>query len=479
MGVKLLLADPNSEWLKEAADFFSGLCYEVETCSNGKRSQLMLYNHKFFATILNLEIQDHPGIQVLKFIKANYPSMKIILIMSREETLKENGLDRALLAKQGIVDVFIMPYQLRELQQSLEGHQSFEEIISRSKTREGVSAEEEVDSSDDQFMKVKIAEFFSTKSVQFDVFIRLREGKYLKILHSGDTFSKERIDTYKNEKKVEYLYFKKEDRIRFVRLQNYISEKTAPNKAVAIETKVGLIKNLAEVYVEGIYTEGLKPVLIDQGKALCGNIYEVVHNNSDLFKLLRTYSEKNNSLYAHSYMVTLFSSMIIKQFVWESKIVNESVGMAALLHDIGRTVQPAELKEMSPNNMTKEQLEIYKKHPEEGVKILNGYPQIQEAVKQIILQHHERINGEGFPTGLRSHKILALAQIVGVADEFVQIMVDGALKAPEALKKMLADPTCTKRHSAIILENFLKVFIDPGKSNMNSLTSKGPTKQSA
>ncbi|MBF0360233.1 MAG: HD domain-containing protein [Oligoflexia bacterium] len=475
MGVKLLLADPNSEWLKEAGDFFSGLCYEVETCSNGKRSQLMLYNHKFFAVILNLELQDHPGIQVLKFIKTNHPSMKVILTMSNEEVLKTNGLDKVLLAKQGIVNIFITPFQLRDLQQALEGHQTFEEIISRTKTREGVSAEVDVDMSDDQFMKVKIEEFFSTKSVQFDVFIKVRDGKYLKILHAGDTFSKERIDKYKNEKKVEFLYFQKEDRIKFIRLQNYISEKTVQHKGIATETKVGMIKNLAEVCVEGIYTEGLRPVLIDQGKALCGNIYEVIHNNNDLFKLLRTYAEKDNSLYAHSYMVTLFSSMMIKQFVWESKIVNETVGMAALMHDIGRTTQTGDLREMSPNKMNEEQLKVYRKHPEDGVKILDGYPQVQEAVKQIVLQHHERINGEGFPFGLRSHKILALAQIVGVADDFVQIMVDGQLKAPEALKKMLSDPNCTKKHSAVILENFLKVFIDPSKFSSPSSAPSTPS----
>ncbi|MBF0314530.1 MAG: HD domain-containing protein [Oligoflexia bacterium] len=467
MAIRILVADPDMEKGKELASFLVKLGYEADSCMNGRTAQLKMYNKQFFAIILSLDIQEYSGGQVLKFIRTNHPSTKVILTMKSEQTLADAGLDRNTLAKQGVFDVFIgAEVASKDIQGAIEGHRDYRTLLVQA-SNEGASEEQEMDLSDDRFVQIRIEEFVSIKAVQFDIFIQLRSGRYVKILHAGDTFSRERLDKYKNEKKVEFLYFLKEDRIKFIRVQNFVAEKAAANANISLNTKVSVVKGLSQVFVEAVFTEGLKPLIFDQGKVLCDNVYEIIHKNDDLFKLMRDYSVFDPSLYTHSYLVGLFSGMIVKQFEWESRIINETLVMAALFHDIGCTKLAPEIREMSYLKMTPEQLGLYKAHCELGVQILSEQPVVPQAVKQIVLQHHERISGEGFPYGIRSHRILVLAQIVGLADEFTRHMVDNKLQPPAALRKMLSDPSCVKRHSAVILESFLKVFADPRKIAQN------------
>ncbi|MBF0299786.1 MAG: HD domain-containing protein [Oligoflexia bacterium] len=471
MAVKILIINHALYLAKELASFLTKVGYETDTCVTGKDAQIMMYNKKYFAIVLDLAVQDHPGPQVLKFVRQIHTSVKVILTIPAEQNLQDYNLEKNLLEKQGVFDVFIGTPSFKDLQIAIEGHRDFGDII-KNESGVGVSEETEANLHDERFVQISIDEFISVRAVQFDVFVKLLSGKYIKILHSGDTFDKERVEKYKNEKKVEHLYFLKEDRTKFVRLQNFVAEKAIVNKKVSAKSKVNLVKGLSEIYIDAVYEEGLKPLIIEQGKAICDNIYDIVHKKNDLHKLLREYSSFSNSLSTHSYLVTFFASMIIRQFEWDSKTTNETLGMAALLHDIGCTKLAEDIREMSPFKMNEEQLNRYKLHCQDGVDILNACPSISQMVKQIVLQHHERINGEGFPCGLKYERILELAQVVGLADEFVRHMVDNQIRPPDALKKMLLDQNCLKRYNGFIIERFLKVFTDPDGQLNRSLNIK-------
>lgn len=462
MTVKILIVNPTLSVATEIAGFLEKLGYETNICNTGKSAQVMMYNKKYFAVILDLSVQDHPGPQVLKFIRLSHPNLKVIITMPDESIMQDYSLDKNILERQGVYDLFIGEPSLKDLQMAIEGHRDVRELIIKD-TNKGVTEEQEIDIQDEAFVKVGIDEFISVKAVQFDVFVKLPSGKYIKILHQGDTFSRERIEKYKNDKKVEHLYFLKEDRTKFVRLQNYVAEKVIDNDNVSLKSKVNVIKGLSEIYIEAIYEEGLKPLAIEHGKNLCNNIYEIVHAKKDLRKLLRYFSVFSTSLSTHSYLVTLFSSMVMKQFEWASKSSNETLGMAAILHDIGCTKLDEDIREMSPFKMNEEQLTRYKDHCEKGVAILDLCPSIPLVVKQVVFQHHERINGEGFPSGLKYERISELAQILGLSDDFVRIMVDNQIRPTEALKKLLLDSNCFKKYSGFLLDRFVKIFVDPVK----------------
>ncbi len=96
--------------------------------------------------------------------------------------------------------------------------------------------------------------------------------------------------------------------------------------------------------------------------------------------------------------------------VWETQT-------AGLLHDIGKLGYPEVLLQKFPPEMTAEEWQLYRYHPEIGWHILRRHRGLQ-GVAEIVLQHHERLDGSGFPGHLQGHHIRLGARIIAVVDTF-------------------------------------------------------------
>ena len=104
----------------------------------------------------------------------------------------------------------------------------------------------------------------------------------------------------------------------------------------------------------------------------------------------------------------------------------------ALLHDVGKIGSPAEILE-KPDRLTDEEFEIMKQHVELGLRILEPVPAFED-ILPIVLEHHERCDGSGYPAGKSGEAIDPLARIVAVADCF------DALRSDRPYRKGLAVP---------------------------------------
>ena len=90
------------------------------------------------------------------------------------------------------------------------------------------------------------------------------------------------------------------------------------------------------------------------------------------------------------------------------------VRVAALLHDVGKIVVPSEIL-AKPGRLTEIEFELIKTHPRAGNEMLAGI-EFPWPVAEVALQHHERLDGSGYPQGLRGEAIMLEARILAVAD---------------------------------------------------------------
>lgn len=93
----------------------------------------------------------------------------------------------------------------------------------------------------------------------------------------------------------------------------------------------------------------------------------------------------------------------------------EKIAFAAILHDIGKIDIPDKILK-KPGKLTKEEFDIIKKHPVIGAEMVKET--YYENLSDIILQHHERIDGTGYPYGLKGDEIMIEAQVIAMADTY-------------------------------------------------------------
>jgi putative nucleotidyltransferase with HDIG domain len=90
------------------------------------------------------------------------------------------------------------------------------------------------------------------------------------------------------------------------------------------------------------------------------------------------------------------------------------IRVAGLLHDIGKISIPTEILS-KPGQLTDVEMSMIRTHPKVGYDILRSI-EFEWPVAQIVLQHHERLDGSGYPSGIRGDEILLEARILAVAD---------------------------------------------------------------
>ncbi len=115
----------------------------------------------------------------------------------------------------------------------------------------------------------------------------------------------------------------------------------------------------------------------------------------------------------HERRVAKLSVAIAKKMgLTQDKI--DAIRTSALVHDIGKIYVPSEILS-KPGRLTKQEFDLIKAHPLKGYEILEAV-EFPWPVSTIVLQHHERLDGSGYPNGLKSPEILTEAKILAVAD---------------------------------------------------------------
>jgi HD-GYP domain-containing protein (c-di-GMP phosphodiesterase class II) len=92
------------------------------------------------------------------------------------------------------------------------------------------------------------------------------------------------------------------------------------------------------------------------------------------------------------------------------------IGLAALLHDVGKLAIPADILR-KPNPLTAEERALIRRHPEIGEAVLTPFIHAADVLAGV-RGHHERFDGTGYPDGLRGRAIPFVARVVAVADAF-------------------------------------------------------------
>jgi putative nucleotidyltransferase with HDIG domain len=174
-----------------------------------------------------------------------------------------------------------------------------------------------------------------------------------------------------------------------------------------------------------------------------------------LSAMLRTLDLRDQMTARHSAAVARYSRAIAQRAGY-SRREEELVHIAALLHDIGKFILPDRiLKANVP--LTDEDWMLIRRHPQQGARVvssLDGYGPVAE----IILAHHERIDGKGYPRGLSGDEIPELARIISVADTYDVMTARDSYRSPVSTYEAMQE---LRRVAGAQLDaRFVEIFIE-------------------
>lgn len=113
----------------------------------------------------------------------------------------------------------------------------------------------------------------------------------------------------------------------------------------------------------------------------------------------------------------------------------EGLKLGALIHDIGKLAIPSQIL-TKPARLTAEEYALVKMHPQQGADVVSEV-EFPWPIKEMILQHHERLDGSGYPAGLTADEILLEAKIIGVADVADSVLSHRPYRASLGMSKLV------------------------------------------
>lgn len=155
----------------------------------------------------------------------------------------------------------------------------------------------------------------------------------------------------------------------------------------------------------------LQRLVDDLSGRLAENFFQTLQVITSMVSLADRFHEGSHSDY-----VAEKSAQLAKELGMNNEDIFE-LKIAARLHDIGKIGLEESLLAKNSNEMISSEYKEYAFHPEQGMQILKAHPGF-DSIGEIIYQHHERIDGSGFPRGLQYKMIHPAAAIIGIVDTY-------------------------------------------------------------
>ncbi len=265
------------------------------------------------------------------------------------------------------------------------------------------------------FLPIYLESLVIDSVLSFDLFIKLGREMVLyrsKQLAFTDNSRRKLLDN-----RVEKLYVPFTAKHEY---QKYIESnlgKIIQDPFIQEEKKAGIIYEASKALVKDVLANPSLGENIQRSKDMVANQVSYILKGREAFLNLMRITSFDYYTYTHSVNVCTFSIALADQLGIKNEANLKDLGLGALLHDIGKSkVSERILNKRAPLNRA--EFEIVKKHPEWGIDAVKDNSLISEDARYPIIQHHERIDGSGYPNGVLGKHIHDFGRIIAVCDVF-------------------------------------------------------------
>lgn len=215
-----------------------------------------------------------------------------------------------------------------------------------------------------------------------------------------------------------------EDRSLPLEIQETIAKQTVADKArVRLSESV---RQRVSVGIQYLYSNAEADDFTQATDSIAEDLMTAIMENDDIAVDVDALKVSDEYTFKHSVDVAAMAMVVARKHGFSEKQIYE-VGVSGLLHDIGKSKIPIEVLN-KPARLTDEEFSIMKQHALYGYRILQNKSDISDAVRLGVLQHHEKINGNGYPLGVPQEQISSYARILSIVDIYDALVTDRPYK---------------------------------------------------
>lgn len=198
---------------------------------------------------------------------------------------------------------------------------------------------------------------------------------------------------------------------------------------VADRTKVQLDESVRARVADGVsflYSNTESKDFVNTTNSIADDLMHAINANDAIAVDISVLKVSDEYTFKHSVDVATMAMIIAKKTGMAREEVYD-IGVTGLLHDIGKSKIPNEILN-KPGKLTDEEFAIMKHHPIYGYRILENNEELSDKIKLGVLQHHEKINGKGYPMGVDAEQISTFAKIISVVDIYDALVTERPYK---------------------------------------------------
>lgn len=231
--------------------------------------------------------------------------------------------------------------------------------------------------------------------------------------------------------------------------------------------------NLKDVFYK---VSNLRVPEIEDIRQFTEKIQEEFSSTGIVVRNIVFYGSGNDTIYRHSINVAAISSILGRWIGLDDKEIN-LLTYSAILHDFGKVKLDKHIL-AEEYNFGSEGYKIFKTHPTIGYNLVKKIPYLSNSIAYGILMHHERMDGSGYPLGIKEDKIHKFARIIAIADLFDEVNSENYYKSiagPFEALKVIQNESLGKldcKYTATFLNHIIDYYIGENVILNNNQTYK-------